>query len=439
MKPTPALHTWTASAHPLAGGLRDFLPGRNPSGAWIQQGQGMVGFGVATSYEATGANRFSDLAHWWQAREVSGPGAANAVAFVSISFSASSESASQLSVPEVLIQVADDEATVTVATTAAEDPAVVLARHGLRWQPGAAGARGTIELDSGTDGAGFDAVRSAKRGAGTHPPEHYLRAVHAGVEAINEQRLEKLVLARDVVVRSSVPFTPGTVLHALSQQYPTCWTYRASDVLGATPEMLIRVRGDQITARVLAGTVDSSLTEDQAAKDLLEDPKQRREHDIAVASLVEQLAPIAEVHADPQPSVLALPNVYHLASDVSGQLNAAPGEGHLPHTAGTPLVVAERAHPTAAICGTPTSTAGEIIASLEEMDRGPYAGPVGWIDHHGNADFGIALRGGVLEDSAHAVRLFAGCGVVAGSVPEDELAESEAKLQPMLSALGVQD
>ncbi|OSM44639.1 hypothetical protein BCY76_001760 [Nesterenkonia sp. PF2B19] len=101
------------------------------------------------------------------------------------------------------------------------------------------------------------------------------------------------------------------------------------------------------------------------------------------------------------------------------------------------LLVAERAHPTAAICGTPTATAAEFIARLEDLDRGPFTGPVGWLDGQGNADFGIALRGGVLSQDARQVRLYAGCGIVAGSEPSSELAETWAKLRPMLGALGV--
>ena len=103
----------------------------------------------------------------------------------------------------------------------------------------------------------------------------------------------------------------------------------------------------------------------------------------------------------------------------------------------SPLLVAERAHPTAAICGTPTATAVGLIDTLEEIDRGPFSGPVGWVDARGNADLGIALRGGVLEDEDRQLRLYAGCGIVAGSEPDSELAETWAKMRPMLGALGL--
>lgn len=128
--------------------------------------------------------------------------------------------------------------------------------------------------------------------------------------------------------------------------------------------------------------------------------------------------------------MLELPNVYHLATDITGRLKRQDDDG-LP----SPLMVAKHAHPTAAVCGTPTPQADQLLTRLEGLDRGPFAGPVGWVDTRGNADFGIALRGGVLEDES-TVRLYAGCGVVAGSEPESELAETRSKLRVMLTALG---
>ena len=130
-----------------------------------------------------------------------------------------------------------------------------------------------------------------------------------------------------------------------------------------------------------------------------------------------------------EPFVLELPNVWHLASDVTAEL-APTADGGIP----TPLALVEALHPTAAVCGFPTSVAGELISELEHMDRGPYAGPVGWMDAAGNGEWGIALRGAVIEDP-HTVRLYAGCGIVAGSNPTAELAETWSKFRPMLEAL----
>lgn len=449
----PALYTWTAPVHLPRGGLAGILPHITPTAAWIRGDEGMIGLGSAAAAEAHGASRFADLAHWWddvQIHPSEHPGSAGALglsgvpgsgtaAFTSITYSSGSAAASHLLVPQVTVGCAAEQAWVTLTSADDQDPATAMAHHGLAVDKGTLSALATtatasaepVDLKTATGTDKDSAI--ARVVGGTHSEEHYLAAVDAGVQAIAEQRLEKLVLARDLEVETSSPLRPARLLTRLAQDYPTCWTYYAGDVLGATPEMLISVRGQDLAARVLAGTLDRSLSPENATKALLSDAKQRSEHSLAVDSLVEQLAPIAAVQAAEVPSMLQLPNLYHLSTDVTGRLKSAPpGAGSL-----SPLLVAERAHPTAAICGTPTSTASELIASLEELDRGPYAGPVGWIDRSGNADFGIALRGGVLGASLRRIRLFAGCGVVAGSLPDQELAESQTKMHPMLTALGL--
>lgn len=429
------LHAITREVQ-LTGGLLDLLPSLEPSGVWIREGSGMIGLGVAAQASARGPRRFADLARWFESLEFTrqepdplisatrtGP-----VAFTSITCSSSSAALSQLVVPEVLI-VTDTtlgRAWLTAVTDypVTEAPLVeILRRHGLELRDDVLVATGAPQPAE---------PPHTTLTAGTHEEQHFLDAVSAGVEAIHQRRLEKLVLARDVLVQAQEPIRAAPLLSRLAQDYAGCWTYLAGDVLGATPEMLVRVRGQEVSARVLAGTLDRSLSPAQARTTLLGDSKQRNEHWLAVESLLEQLGPVAELNAPQQPSMLELPNVYHLSTDVTGRL--IPDGSRLP----SPLLVAERAHPTAAICGTPTSTAAELIPQLEELDRGPYAGPVGWIDTRGNADFGIALRGGVWEDARRRIRLYAGCGVVAGSDPESELAETRAKLTPMLTSLGVQ-
>jgi menaquinone-specific isochorismate synthase len=215
--------------------------------------------------------------------------------------------------------------------------------------------------------------------------------------------------------------------------------------------MLVRLERGLVTSRVLAGTIrrTGDDTHDLAlAGSLARSSKDLEEHEYAVRSLADALAPhCSSMNVPEAPFVLHLPNVMHLATDVAGVL--ADGA--------TSLRLAAALHPTAAVCGTPTDAARDLIRELEGMDRGRYAGPVGWIDARGDGEWGIALRcaeivpdqpardGSVDDDPARGstgnrasrtLRLFAGCGIVAGSDPSSELAESDAKLVPMRDALG---
>jgi menaquinone-specific isochorismate synthase len=276
-------------------------------------------------------------------------------------------------------------------------------------------------------------VGTVRSGALTE--EQWMESVAEGVQAIGRGGLEKVVLARDVVASFDQPVRRVSILQRLVELYGECWTYGVRGLVGATPEMLIKVDGTTAQARVLAGTLDR---EDEpagsvgfAASVLGGSAKQRQEHDFAVRSLTRQLAPFATDLSFPsEPFILELPNVWHLASDVTAEL--ADFEGHLP----TSLALVEALHPTAAVCGTPREEAGKLILELEKMDRGPYAGPVGWLDGAGNGEWGIALRGAVLE-APSSVRLYAGAGIVEASDPESELAETWAKFRPMLQALGL--
>jgi menaquinone-specific isochorismate synthase len=164
------------------------------------------------------------------------------------------------------------------------------------------------------------------------------------------------------------------------------------------------------------------------AAQLARSSKDLEEHELAVVSVADALEPFCtSLNVPEQPFVLHLPNVMHLASDVTGVL-ARPAEGAAPSA----LALAAALHPSAAVCGTPTTAARELIREIEGMDRGRYAGPVGWMGADGDGEWGIALRSARLDDQdPHRARLFAGCGVVAASDPTAELAESEAKLIPM--------
>jgi menaquinone-specific isochorismate synthase len=253
--------------------------------------------------------------------------------------------------------------------------------------------------------------------------------VAEAVRRITAGELEKVVLARDLVARTDEPLDVRWPLRRLADRYEMCWTFHVDELFGATPELLVRRERGLVTSRVLAGTI--RRTGDDAhdlalAATLARSSKDLEEHEYAVRSVAEALRPYCSSMNVPEaPFVLHLPNVMHLATDVAGVVHDARGA--------TVLDLAAALHPSAAVGGTPTGLAVAMIAEIEGMDRGRYAGPVGWIDATGDGEFGIALRSA--EVRGDEVRLFAGCGIVADSDPEAELAEAQAKFVPVRDAL----
>ncbi|QIK71639.1 hypothetical protein G7070_04340 [Propioniciclava coleopterorum] len=195
--------------------------------------------------------------------------------------------------------------------------------------------------------------------------------------------------------------------------------------------MLVAVEGSHVRSQALAGSapVTGNVAEDDVtATRLAASGKNHAEHVYAATSVAEKLGTLASVqHSDPH--VIRLPRIMHLATDISGDL-------HAPATA---LAVAGVVHPSAAVCGTPTELAARVLAELEGFDRGRYAGPVGWLDADGDGEFAIALRCGQVSDDGRSIRLFAGGGIVAGSDPSEELAETARKFLPMYEALSPVD
>ncbi|HVT68755.1 MAG TPA: isochorismate synthase, partial [Trebonia sp.] len=239
--------------------------------------------------------------------------------------------------------------------------------------------------------------------------------------------LRKVVLARDLYASADQPMDARVLVRRLAARYPGCYTFAVDGMVGATPELLIRKDGWQVSSLVLAGTRPRGSTpaeDSELAQELIGSAKENEEHEYAAASLRETLTPLCEaMYTVPRPELIRLPNVQHLGTRVRGTLAAAKSA----------LTLVAAVHPTAAVGGTPTAEAVEVIRELESMDRERYAGPVGWIDADGNGEWGIALRSAQL--SGNRARLFAGCGIVAGSDPEAELAETESKFRPMRNAL----
>ncbi len=454
--PAPRLASIT-SPRPVPGGaaLADLLVSGDEC-AWIRFGEGMVGLGTAARFTTTGPDRFDAARHWWMAATAAeasdtsrtavpdaGLPRRSPLAFAAFAFADDSPVPSVLVVPEFVVGSAAGRSWLTWQVDL--DSPEYAGRAAAGWRPGAEEAeeRLTALLAASACSRPADAA-VPELTEGVISPDGYREAVARGVREIEAGTLTKLVLARDAVVRSPGPLDVPQVLRTLTEQYRDCWTYAVGGLVGSTPEMLVKVDGDTARARVLAGTLDRDGAPsgadgaDHARRLLLEDPKQRHEHRLAVDSLTERLVPFTtSLEAPDEPFVLELPNVWHLATDVTARLVGADGARR---TGPGALALTGVLHPTAAVCGTPRDTAAALIHRLEAedhgMDRGLYAGPVGWLDGNGNGEFGIALRGAVVEDE-HTVRLYAGCGIVAASDPAAELAETTAKMRPMLQALGL--
>lgn len=245
------------------------------------------------------------------------------------------------------------------------------------------------------------------------------------VSTLQAGQVHKTVLARAVQVHSEAPMQLDWILQKLAVAYPTTWKFAVAGLVGATPEMLADVRSGQVFSRVLAGTCapgDETYLESSA--------KDHAEHKFAADSVKTALRPwCTELVVSPQPFILKLPNVSHLATDVAGPLNT---------TSAHPLFeILGSLHPSAAVCGTPTPEAFALIRQLEPSDRGRYAAPVGWVDGAGNGAGGLALRCGQVDSSQTQITLMAGCGIMPNSDPAAEVAETRAKLRPLLEVFGL--
>ncbi|MFP5299156.1 MAG: isochorismate synthase MenF [Actinomycetota bacterium] len=289
----------------------------------------------------------------------------------------------------------------------------VIAPGGSSWEDGGA------ELD-----ANFEV-----RYAGSSVSElDWLDAVAGVVKTIQGTSLDKVVLARDIHIWSKTPFHVPTILHRLQQRFPECYTFAVDGFLGATPELLVGKRGDRVHSLVLAGTAPRATDPEQdeaIGKALLGSAKDLDEHAPAVASVVDVLGGITEGLRVGEPHLLKLANVQHIATSVEAAVDPSVSV----------LDIVAALHPTAAVCGTPTDLALETIRSVEGLDRGRYAGPVGWIDQAGDGEWGIALRCAEIDGTRG--RLFSGAGIVSASEPEAELEETRIKFHAMMSALEV--
>ena len=411
--PAAAARTVTTVRTEGAAGLLDRLPAEGAV-SWVRRGEGLVGWGEAARLEVSGPRALDEAAAWWtdwtdgvDTDDELGVAGSGPVLFASIAFDPRTGT-SVFVVPEVVLGRRDGVEWLT--TVGDVDPRDVL-------------------LPKATDDGPAPHLRYAD---GSLDPASWCAAVATAVERICAGELAKVVLARDLLVSADVPLDPRRLLRRLAARFPDCWTFSVDGLLGATPELLLRRSGRQLSARVLAGTAPrgAGADDDRLAAQLIGSAKDRAEHALAVDSLVQALEPFcATLDAPAEPDLLTLANVRHLASDVTGTQRRTGARGR----AGL-LELVGAVHPTAAVCGTPTPDAAAVISELEGMDRGRYAGPVGWLDARGDGEFGLALRCAELVGDDGA-RLFAGCGIVAGSDPAAELAETQAKFAAFQAAL----
>jgi isochorismate synthase len=262
-------------------------------------------------------------------------------------------------------------------------------------------------------------------------PELFARSVALGVERIRAGELDKVVLAREVVVEAPRAHDPAALYGALREEFPSCFCFCCGSpeaaFLAASPELLVRRAGAGATTVALAGSTRRSAdpsVDDHLGEQLLRSAKNRGEHDIVVRRIERTLGRQSVwVEAAPEPGLVKVANIQHLATPIHAQLSE-------PRSA---VELAASLHPTPAVGGEPRERALAVIDQLEGLDRGWYAGPVGWMDTAEDGEFCVAIRSALLRDrTAH---LFAGNGIVADSEPEAELAETEVKLGALLPAL----
>ena len=409
LKAFPPLTASTAVG-PASPALIDLLDARNPLG-FIRNGDGMVGLGVALRLEFTGPSRIRDAAEAWRAVvasstvidtvKVAGTGL---VAFGSFAFADDSDARSVLVVPSLII-----------------------GRRGpVSWVTHIGGDRAQLPRGSAV-GASFPTrfTDGLLTGAG------FAAAVASTVRSIDSGLARKVVLARDLVAQIPDAADLRLPIAALASAYPDTFTFAVEGLIGSSPETLVRARGGVVSARVLAGSAARDIDparDARAAVALASSAKDRAEHAFALQSVLDSLGPRSSgLTANSQPFPLQLRNIWHLASDVTGTLTD--------HSSALDLVAAM--HPTAAVAGDPTDAALTLIAQLEPFDRGRYAGPVGWVDAHGDGEWAIALRCAQVANGADGLRTvtaYAGAGVVAASEPGGELAETDLKLRPIIDA-----
>ena len=398
--------TATADLGPLV----PLLEPRHPL-LWMRRGFGLVGLGEALRLEYCGPDRVRDAAIAWQriaaTATVTDPldrTGTGLLAFGSFAFSDTSATTSVLIVPSIIIGRDKGQSWLTRIAVGELEPLITPAMTPY-------GPRYHVDLYPGTV-SGAD----------------YRDVVAAAVLRIRSHELSKVVLARELVGQLPDGADIRRMIDVLAVGYPDCWTFAVDGFIGSSPETLVTVDTGSVTARVLAGSAArgrDAASDEEAATALATSTKDQDEHRYAVQNVLASLRSHSpNVMASEMPFTLKLPNVWHLASDIEGDLIDGS----------TSLDLIGSLHPTAAVAGTPTTDALRIIGELEPFDRGRYAGPVGWVGADGDGEWAVAVRSAQFETDGR-VTAYAGAGIVAESVPERELLETRMKFRPIVEAL----
>jgi isochorismate synthase len=417
---------------------------RTPGEPWFcfeqpdRDGAAVAALGAATLLEAGGEDRFARIARRWRAavgsavaERVEGPPGSGLIAVGGFAFAPDGGAtrrwngfaSASLAVPELSLARRAGETWVTVNVRVSPDDMLAELVAGAHARLASVGAASLPLLDPAPTGA--------YRVSSSMPPSHYEEAVARALQRIRGGELEKIVLAREVEVHAPTAPDPAAIIALLREEFRSCYVFAVgrggATFLAASPELLIRREGRRASTVALAGSARRSAdpaVDDHLGEQLLHSTKDLEENRIVARRIARALSGSSVwVTAAPEPVLVRVANIQHLARPIRAQL-------------AEPLAAIELAgllHPTPAVGGEPRDAAQRLIPALEGLDRGWYAGPVGWVDAVGDGVFCVALRCGLLR--AREAHLYAGCGIVRDSDPAAELAETEVKLQALLPVL----
>jgi isochorismate synthase len=440
---SPVLASVNADVDPSSDPTALVTAARRPEEPWFcleqpdRAGSALAALGCVRTIQARGPGRFTEAAWRWRTQAAEaladppvGPPGSGLTALGGFAFAHDGGGSpvwegfepASLVLPELSLARRDGQVSLTLNLEAAPDDTLenLLTRASRRLE----------ELRP----AGLPLLDPAPTGAyrvlSPMPPAHFEEAVARAVQRIRAGELEKIVLAREVDVHAPVDHDPAAVLGLLREAFPSCFVFAVgrgeSTFIAASPELLVRREGHRASTVGLAGSTRRSAdpaVDDHLGEQLLQSEKDREENAIVVRRITRTLRPHAVwVTAAPEPALIRVANIQHLGTPIRAQLAVPLGA----------IELAGLLHPTPAV-GAEPAEATKLIPALEGLDRGWYAGTVGWVDALGDGEFCVALRCALLR--GRLARLFAGCGIVRDSDPASELAESETKLDALLPVL----